>query len=531
MKNDQQPFNKNNDRKSPLVELDDSDLLQILNNETKSSAGKCIEEQEVLFDKLLKYDAEYQKVERQNKEIQKEKDRINKNYKTITESRGWKLTLPLRKAVKMISKARSYILTVLLGRKFKAVVTENKELKKKNEKLNRSIKVNQERLKSAQIKINNKEKKEQELLSQLGSINEDKLLEMVKGAEESGEILNVLDKLIIQKSYNEEKYEAALKYAAKLYMNRETQLKTRVYNSVIKGLKIEEIPEFIVRLTEETDELSLNDVSSFKANLSQRSRMRQFDRQLPEWILDNKVNAYSFIDILNIKRPWVSENSYEFKEIPKKAGIVIKPASGAGARGVYLILGLDKMIDVKRGQTLHSWEELDFFVKEDLSTGWVNKDEWIIEELVIEDNESKIPARDLKFYCFYGRVALVLEIIRYPNVKYCWWTSTGERIKTGKYDGKLFDGNGVPHDQIKLVETISKEIPSPFIRIDFLNGSNGMVFGEFTPKPGNYDQFNSKIDKLLGDYFIEAEARLRKDFINGKRFLAFRNFLKEGKIQ
>jgi hypothetical protein len=65
---------------------------------------------------------------------------------------------------------------------------------------------------------------------------------------------------------------------------------------------------------------------------------------------------------------------------------------------------------------------------------------------------------------------------------------------------------------------MSKEIPTPFIRIDFLKTEKELVFGEFTPKPGNYDEFDQSTNQWLGDYFLEAEGRLMADLLHGKQF-------------
>ncbi len=72
----------------------------------------------------------------------------------------------------------------------------------------------------------------------------------------------------------------------------------------------------------------------------------------------------------------------------------------------------------------------------------------------------------------------------------------------------LFNGLGVTEEEVKMAEQISKKIPAPFIRIDFLRGEDGLVFGEFTPKPGNYDEFDDETDRILGDYFLKAETKL-----------------------
>src|SRR5699024_10295225 len=132
------------------------------------------------------------------------------------------------------------------------------------------------------------------------------------------------------------------------------------------------------------------------------------------------------------------------------------------------------------------------------------------------------PARDLKFYMFYGKVGVVLEIIRDPEVRHCWWNGNGERIFTGKYEESLFHGKGITPEEISMIESLSEEIPAPFVRIDFLTLEKGIVFGEFTPKPGDYDDFNIETDLLLGDYYLDAQARLEADLLQGKQFTAFK---------
>ncbi|MED4475766.1 ATP-grasp fold amidoligase family protein [Oceanobacillus caeni] len=236
---------------------------------------------------------------------------------------------------------------------------------------------------------------------------------------------------------------------------------------------------------------------------------------LPEKLLDKKEVAYRFVDKLGVRRPWTGNDTFPSDKIPKKKGIVIKPVDGAGSRGVYLVLDFTKIIDLKRQKTLKNWEMLEESMKEDITSGWVKQDEWLMEELIYDGNSL---ATDLKFYCFYGEVGLILEITRVPELKYCWWSAKGKRIRTGKYDEDLYKGQGVTEQEIKLASDISTQIPAPFVRVDFLRSANGLVFGEFTPKPGNYDEFDKKTDQLLGDYYLEAESRLTEDLLEGKQF-------------
>jgi hypothetical protein len=487
-------------------------------------SNKGIKE-EKLLDKLIKQEAELQKLQKERKKLQKEKDLLERNYKTITKSRLWRYSLPFRRSVSLVKRTWNSLQSRLLGSKYKAVKKENQKLQADKRKLERELFVSQQKLKTAQKELKSQAEREKDLLLKVEGLHRDKLIEIVKTASENGEMIKCLDKLLENRAIHDEKYRMALRQAAKLYSNKDEDSKYAVYHKVLKGLKIEEVPEFIIRSAESVDTISLDHISSFKASLSMRARQRQLVDFMPERILDHKVDAYSFVDSLGVRRPWVSNERFPFSEIPQKGGVVIKPLEGAGSRGVYLIHEPNRIQDVKRSQILHSWNELEAYVKADLASGWVEKDEWIIEELVLESEGERLPARDLKFYCFYGKVALILEILRFPEVKYCWWTADGQQVVTGKYEDESFEGLGATKEQIKLVEKLSAEIPAPFMRIDFLKNGENIVFGEFTPKPGHYDHFNDSTDRLLGEYYLEAEGRLMKDVLWGKSFAHFHQFL------
>ncbi|WP_216829902.1 ATP-grasp fold amidoligase family protein [Alkalihalobacterium elongatum] len=498
--------------------------------ELKNSSSKPeTQTEDRLLDKLIKQEAELQKLQKEKRQLQKQKDLVEKNYKTITKSPYYKYSWPLRKSINVIKGTWHSVQTAIYGSKYKLTTEENQKLKAKTKKLQKELFVAKEKLKKSKDILEQQQKRETELLLKLEEIDREALLEKVKAANEKGEIIEFLDSMVENRSIHDAKYCESLKQAAKLFINKDDDLKRLVYEKVLTGLKIEEIPEFIIRSAETADSLSLHEVASFRASLSMRARQRQLDRFVPEWMLDNKVDAYSFIDQLGVRRPWVSIETYTFKEIPPKEKIVIKPFDGAGSRGVYLVHSPTHIQDVKRSEIIQSWDELQAYLKADLASGWVEKDEWITEELVLESETEKTAARDLKFYCFYGKVALILEIIRFPEVKYCWWTAAGEQVATGKYEDDRFEGNGVTEAQIQIAEKISAEIPAPFMRIDFLKSGDELVFGEFTPKPGHYDHFDNNTDRLLGEYFLEAEGRLVKDLLLENKFTHFISFLEQSR--
>lgn len=356
-------------------------------------------------------------------------------------------------------------------------------------------------------------------------LNGKDIVSLMRQKKEEGKLLDFIDKAIHEKRQHEANYNDALRYAARLFMNDKEEYKDLIYLKILAALKNEDIPEFMIRAGLTESPISLNQVASFRGSLNTRIRQKQLLKSLPEWNLDDKEIAYDFVDTIQVKRPWVSKEKYALADIPKKDGIVIKPADGAGSRGVYLVYTEKDIFDLKRSKSLASWDELLESMKTDLDTSWVDQDEWLIEELILESIEKQTPASDIKFYCFYGKVGLILEITRVPEVQYCWWTATGERIRTGKYDDSLFKGKGASSSEIEQAEKVSSMIPAPFIRIDFLRSEDGLIFGEFTPKPGNYDEFDEPTDRWLGDMFIEAQGRLDRDLLDGKEFKEFKNFL------
>ncbi|GAF65003.1 hypothetical protein BTS2_1900 [Bacillus sp. TS-2] len=346
--------------------------------------------------------------------------------------------------------------------------------------------------------------------------------EEINQAIEKGTLLDLVDQLVTERKKIDENYIKLLKHAYNKTKNSslDKEKKNLLFTKMLDGLKQDEIWEPFVKNAQKA-KVNFKNQSSFRANMIRNTRKRQLGKFHPEWILDKKLNAFTFIDELGTERPRVSQQKFSLLDIPNREGLVIKPNQGSSSNGVYLVINNNEIRDVKRARFLTDREQLQNSMEEDLESGIVKEDLWIIEELVFEDEDAKLPARDLKFFCFYGKPALILEVVRYPETKYCWWTVDGKMIDTGKYNDKLFNGKGVTQEMIQEASYISSEIPCVFLRIDFLKTSNGMKFGEFTLRPGLFEQFNNSTDQMLGDYYLEAEGRLMNDLLNGKDFKAF----------
>ncbi|MFA9458534.1 ATP-grasp fold amidoligase family protein [Halalkalibacter sp. AB-rgal2] len=452
------------------------------------------------------------KVNKLKDEIRNEKKKI----KYIRRSRIWRYSFFIRKAFVLLERIKFFYRLLWNGNhyihleeSYDQLVHQYKKSKEKEGILTKEL---------HQLMINSKFIQDE--------VEKSTFKDLAKQAKDKGEIIEYIEDLTKNKQFNNLRFDRAITSAAKEYREEKSELRGYIYARALEGFRITGIPEFLIREVENSGNVELHQAASFSAMLSMRARTKQVFTNIPELVLDDKETAYHFVDKLSVRRPWV-QSFYNKNRIPLLQNSVIKPQYGAGSRGVYLHFHENQIFDVKRERTLSSTQELKNAMQQDLNEKWVHRDRWLVEELIFGNFERNEPARDFKFYCFYGKVALILEIKRYPTVKYCWWNNKGERISTGKYDEMLYNGMGINATDIDLAEYISSEIPAPFIRVDFLKSENELIFGEFTPKPGNYDQFNIQTDQWLGDCYLEAEQRLINDLLDRKKFQAYKGVMQE----
>ncbi|MBU5594377.1 CapA family protein [Amphibacillus sp. MSJ-3] len=262
---------------------------------------------------------------------------------------------------------------------------------------------------------------------------------------------------------------------------------------------------------------------SFREIVVEKSTLRKSGFPEYSWQLDKKNQAYAFADRVNFRRPKTDPNIYKLEEIPKSdEPIVIKPLQSTGSMGVYLLFNQNKILSVREAIYLNSWEEMIEDAKSKLGkSNLLKKDEWMIEELILENKNSEIATTNLKFHVFYGEILFVQEQSPEHKYKYCFWDKNMNLIKVGRYDDKFYMGNGFNTEDLEKIKSLSLKIPTPFIRIDTLIGSDGLVLGEITPRIGKFHLFNDEWDEKLGRAYREAEVRLNRDLLQGKKFNDF----------
>jgi hypothetical protein len=237
-----------------------------------------------------------------------------------------------------------------------------------------------------------------------------------------------------------------------------------------------------------------------------------------ETTLNPKLAGQRFADAVGVRRPAIYSQTADIAALPPDGPCVVKPTRGAGSSGVFVWFGDGTGMEAANGVRIPSPAALRDRM-EALRRSAGGAVEWIAEELIREPNG--LPARNYKFFAFYGRVEAVMEVrLDDSGRSFCWWSRDGRRILTGMHDRPDFDGTPPTEEQFALVERMSLEIPAPFDRIDFLCGEE-LVFGEFTHRPGPFASFAADWDRRMGHAFIAAQARLFADLRDGKRFDAF----------
>ncbi|GAA5098810.1 ATP-grasp fold amidoligase family protein [Wohlfahrtiimonas larvae] len=240
--------------------------------------------------------------------------------------------------------------------------------------------------------------------------------------------------------------------------------------------------------------------------------------RLPTAVLDNKLVGYEFASLCGVPTAKIIQLDVSIDELKFSANTVIKPMAENASKGVFISYSSKKIVYLDRAIIHESAPFAKRYAKRLLKAGIVRHDRWMSEEL-LKDKKDGL-ARDIKFYCFYGKVGLILDTHREEEIRRCWFDVDLNYIDSGKYNSALFKGkrDTILKELIKKAEKLSLEIPSPFVRIDFLVCDSEVYLGEFTPVPAGYDLFNELWDKKLGNMYVDAAVRLGSDIGVGKIF-------------
>lgn len=281
----------------------------------------------------------------------------------------------------------------------------------------------------------------------------------------------------------------------------------------------------------------LEHASSFLISMLGQRRKKQLQTIPGGYLGLTKKRDQLFANIIDVRVP---QELYcgDYRKIPRELckNVVLKPRDSSGSKGVFLVFEDNKAFCIKKSTWLNGWDEILKEIDEGFKKHFFKSDVWCVQELICENKEKMVPARDIKFYMFYGRIGLIQEVVRYPKQQYEFFSENMELAICGRDHEPRFkdksltitDKGGLTEKHFEVAKYVSKQIPSPYMRIDFLLSDEGLVFCEFSHAPGMWSSFNKEWDKILGDYYLEAEIRLLKDLVNGKvQFDHYKTFEKE----
>jgi len=233
--------------------------------------------------------------------------------------------------------------------------------------------------------------------------------------------------------------------------------------------------------------------------------------------LTHKLAAQELVRSLGVRTPqvyrrWESLDEVDLTGLPDE--LVLKSVGGASSRGVlplrregsgFALLGTDDVLTPEGVR-----ERFARYAERDVVPPF------FAEERITGVTGDALPV-DIKVYAFHGEIGQILlrRVGRHgvgKTVTTRYVTATGEDLgpvsTTRPYDETI----PVPRDLEGVVETarvLSTAVRLPFVRIDLFESPDGIVFGEFTPRPGGPQKYERAHDERMGLLWEDALVRLR----------------------
>ncbi len=278
-------------------------------------------------------------------------------------------------------------------------------------------------------------------------------------------------------------------------------------------------------IVEPSDGLPVNLIGgrpSYRYKLEESRRRRAMAREVlgirdPIMVINDKLLGYGFADRNGIDRPHLygvyrSIAEVDWGRLPNE--FVLKSRFGSSNRGVKALRrrSAAEFDDLLRGRTWRIDEILADQAR--LEEEGNASRSMFAEELVWKVGNGQTIADDWKFYCFMGRVGLSMQRdLRGSPDPAQWRFSFRDRSWRDLGPVKFADRHGpeltLPTDPMGLVavaERLSRLVGRPFVRIDLFESARGPLLGEFTPAPGPPEVFDPTIDRMLGEFWEQAEA-------------------------
>lgn len=307
-----------------------------------------------------------------------------------------------------------------------------------------------------------------------------------------------------------------------------------LYEAAVSKLSIDELthPDLVTMAKVHGDPIVHAD--SFFRKIVERRRKKQLGPVPEKYLGIGKERDQLFAQILGIRMPELHYTGC-LADIPRelRTDTVLKPTNSSDSRGAFYLFHERSIHSVEHSQTMESWDEMLASIINSLGEEAVTAPTWQIQELIYEDGVH--PARDIKFHCFYGEIALILEARRHPTRQYAYFDGQGKPATVGRGHlprfkdpaATIIDKGGLNEETLDYARWLSREVPVPYMRMDFLYTETGLVFLEFSSAPGQSHTWGDEWDRRFGKYYLEAEMRLIDDLLSGKDYVGWREFTQQ----
>lgn len=252
----------------------------------------------------------------------------------------------------------------------------------------------------------------------------------------------------------------------------------------------------------------------------------------PRVELMNKLKAYRFAESHGVLVPevhavWADLEAIDWDALPD--AFVLKSAGGFSSHGVYPLQRVAGGFQVLGQDTLRTPEDIVDALRRKVELRRV-RGPWFAEALLEERTQPGVLPTDHKIYAFYGEVGHVLlrRMTQHGNTRLAHWQYLD---RDGGDLGDVAEGRTVNPDlptppnlseMVELAERLSVAVPTPMIRVDLYDTSEGVRLGEFTVMPGGKQHYRVDHDLALGTLWDRAAGRLQRDLTNGRPFALLR---------